>query len=193
MMIMDITKQELDYYKSLGIYDDSKYFRNHYKNGRLNNIDEKYVRDIQDYFKTYFRSEICPVTHLAYTHVTGEKNIKIFPQYMFRQEFLPVFNDNLQTDIYLDKSLYDTMFNTKNQAYNVIKRIRGKYYNHENDPISFEHVLSILINDSPEYIIKPSDTNNGLGIRKMKVSNNKLLITNEEVNENYLNNIYGYN
>src|SRR5690625_3590549 len=188
-----ISKKELDYYKSLGIDTSNKYFRTHYRRGRLKNIDEQYVADIQDYYKKHFKQEICPVTHIAYANVTGEKNIRIMPQYIFRKEFLRVFNDNPLTDIYRDKALYDIMFNTKKQAYNVVKRVRGRYYNHNNEPVTFEEAKSILLADSAEYIIKPSDTNNGEGIRKLKVKNSKLMINEKEISAGYLNEKYGFN
>lgn len=188
-----ISKDELKFYTKLGINVNSNYFRQHYENGLLDNIDENYVKEVQDYYSKHYKQIIDPITHIAYTNLTGIKDVKILPQRIFRKQLLRVFNDNPLTDIYRDKALYELMFDTKNQVYNVIKRVRRQYYNHDNEPISYLQIFNILIKDSNEYIIKPTDTNNGLGIKKIFVKNEKLYIDDLTINSNYLDTEYGYN
>lgn len=189
----NIPKDELKYYSKLGINVNRNYFLNHYKNGLMNNIDEDYINAIQEFYVKHYKQKIDPVTHIAYTNLTGIQDVTILPQRIFRQELLRVFNDNPLTDIYRDKALYELMFNTNNQVYNVVKRVRGQYYSHENKPIPYSQVIDILLNDSKEYIIKPTDTNNGLNIKKMIVDNNILYIDNNIADVNYLDTTYGYN
>ena len=187
------SKEKLSYYTSLGINTDSKYFRRHYRRGLLNEIDIDYVKEIQEYYRKHLNRTIDPVTHIAYANLTGMKDVRIIPQEFFRKDILKMFNDYLMTDIYRDKALYDLMFDTEKQAYTVIKRVRGQYYNHDNVTISVSEVFNILNDDSEEYIIKPTDTNNGIGIKKIKVENRKLYIDDNLVTKDFLDSEYGYN
>ena len=189
----NIPKDKLNYYTDLGIDINSHYFRQHYKRGLLKDIDEEYIKDIQNYYKKHYKQKIDPITHIAYTNHTGIKDVKILPQSIFRKEFLSVFNDYPLTDIYRDKALYDLMFDTPNQVYNVIKRVRAQYYNHENEPISYSEMVSTLISDSGKYIIKPTDTNNGVGIKLLVVRNGKLYIDNIAIDYDYLDTEYKNN
>jgi len=189
----NITTDKLDYYQQLGIDTSKDRFYKRYENGLLDNIDEEYINEIQQYYKKHYQTSIDPITHITFTNLTGIKDVRILPEKIFRKQLLRVFNDNPLTDIYRDKALYDILFDTPNQAYNVIKRIRGQYYSHDNTPISYNEMFTILMNDSNEYIIKPSDTNNGIGIKKLIVKNNDLTIDGQVLDTTILDQEYGYN
>lgn len=193
MKKLNIPKKKIDYYNKLGIDTTNKRFRNRYKEGLLDNIDEEYINEIQQYYKKHYKETIDPITHITFTNLTGIKDVRVLPEIIFRKELLKVFNDYPLTDIYRDKALYDLLFDTPNQAYNVIKRIRGQYYSHDNVPISYNEMLTVLKNDSDEYIIKPTDTNNGIGIKKLIVKNNSLIIDEQTINSAFINQEYGYN
>lgn len=189
----NISEEKLDFYRSLNIDTDSKYFRIHYRHGLLENIDEEFVKEVQGYYKKHYNKEIDPITHIAYANLTNEKEVKILPQEFFRKKFLKVFNDSYMNDMYRDKGLYDILFQTDQMVYNVIKCSRGHYYTKENEYLEINSAQQVLLNDSDEYIIKPSDTNNGIGIEKIKVKNNELILKNEAITLKDIEVDYGYN
>lgn len=191
--IKNITEKEKELFDRAGIDMSSKYFKGHYRRGLLKDIDLDYVKDIDRFYNRHFNGSIDPVTHIAYSNLTGKKDVRVIPQEFYRKVFLGVFNDNPMTDMYRDKNFYDIAIDTPNQVENVIKRVRGQYYNGINTMIDKSDVLKLLGQASREFIIKPSDTNNGKGIMKILVKDN---IITDGVNEISLSNLektYGYN
>lgn len=188
-----LTKDELKYFQSFNIDTNRKYFRTHYKNGLLNDIDQNYINDIHSYFLKNYGEKIDPITHIAFANLLNNKDVRIIPQLFYRKKFLRVFNDNPMNDMYRDKGLYDILINTEQKAYNVLKFTRGQYVTDTNKFIDEKEALMILLNDQDEYILKPSDTNNGKGITKLKINNNKIYIEDEEVSLQDLTDMFGYN
>lgn len=191
--MQQLTKKDIEYYNSLNIDTDIKYFRSHYRKGLLENIDEDFVKEVQSYYKTHYKKEIDPITHIAFANLLNNKDVRIIPQRFYRKVFLNVFNDSSMNDMYRDKGMYDLFINTDQKAYNILKYTRGQYVTDTNKFIDEKEAYHILLNDQPEYILKPSDTNNGKGITKLKVKNNKLFIDEQEVDLNYLEKHFGYN
>src|SRR5690625_345457 len=181
------------YYEDFDIDTSSKYFRMHFKNGLLDDIDENYISEIQKYFLKNYKQKIDPITHIAYSNLTGKKDVKIIPQDFFRKKFLNVFNDNPMNDMYRDKSLYDILFDTEYKVHNVLKYTRGKYFDKGNNLLNDNEAFDLLISDSKEYIIKPSDTNNGIGIKKMSIKDGTIYLSEESVGLKDLTEVYGYN
>jgi len=188
-----LTTHDLQYFKSLNIDTKSKYFRSHYKKGLLNEIDEDFINDIQEYYQKHYNHKIDPITHIAFANLTKNKDVRIIPQLFYRKKFLNVFNDSAMNDMFRDKGLYDILIDTDQKAYNVLKYTRGQYVTNINEFIDENKALDILFNDSEEYILKPSDTNNGIGITKLKVRGNKLFIDDREITLKDLKLQYGYN
>lgn len=191
--IRNIPKNAIEKFENLGINTKSKRFFRHYKRGYLNEIDEDFIKEVHEYYKENFGKIIDPVSHIAFSNFTGIKEVRIVPESNFRKDFLWFFNDRPMTDAYLDKNINDFYFRTNNQAYTVVKRVRGHYFDHFNNEISKSEVIRLLINDSEEYIIKPSDTNNGIDINKLKIIDDKVVLNNREVNLEDLEDIYGFN
>lgn len=175
-MNKEISNEELQKFNALGVNTNTKRFKKYYKKGYLNNVDENFINEVQSYFKQNLGKKIDPICHIAYSNFTGIQEREIVPASNFRKDYLWVFNDRPMTDAYLDKNINDFLFDTENQVYTVIRRVRGHYFDHYNNELSEEKVLQILLTDSPEYIIKPSDTNNGVGIKKIVIENDKLII-----------------
>lgn len=188
-----LSKEQLEYFQSLNIDTDSKYFRSHYRRGLLNEIDEDFVEEIQAYFLKHFNEKVDPITHIAFANLLDNKDVRVIPQLFYRKRFLNVFNDNAMNDMYRDKGLYDILINTDQKAHNVVKFTRGQFITDTNKFIDEHEAYDIILNDRDEYILKPSDTNNGRGITKLKVKDNKLYIDEEEVNLEDLQKKVGYN
>lgn len=191
--LKDMSKKEKTLFNEVGIDMKSKYFRGHYRRGLLKNIDLDYINEIDIYFNKHFNNSIDPVTHIAYSNLTGKKDVRIIPQYLYRNVILGVLNDNPMTDMYRDKSFYDLFFDTPNQAQNIVKRTRGQYYNSTNKMIDKSDIMNLLNQVSNEFIIKPSDTNDGVGIKKIFVKDNLITDGTKEVNFDDLEKSYGYN
>lgn len=188
-----LTEDKLMYFKSLNIDTNSKYFRSHYRRGLLNDIDENYINEIHSYFLKNYKEKIDPITHIAFANLLNNKDVRVMPQFFYRKKFLNVFNDNAMNDMYRDKGLYDILIDTEQKVYNVLKFTRGQYITDTNKFICEKEALNILLDDQDEYILKPSDTNNGKGITKLKVINDKMFIDDKEVNLQDLTEIFGYN
>lgn len=188
-----LNKKKLNYYKSLNIDTNNKYFRAQYRRGLLDDIDENFVKEVQNYYKEHYKKEIDPVTHIAFANLMDNKEVRIIPQQFYRKKFLSVFNDNAMNDMYRDKGLYDVLIPTDKKVYNVIKYSRGQFIKDTNVFIEPTEALDILLHDQNEYIIKPSDTNNGQGITKLYVRDNELFINNKKTNLKQLQELFGYN
>lgn len=190
----NLNQDDIKFFNSLNIDTKSKYFRSHYRRGLLNNIDQDYINEIQKYYKEHYKQEIDPVTHIAFANLLGNKDVRVIPQLFYRRVFLSVFNDASMNDMYRDKGLYDLLINTEQKAENVLKYTRGQFIINSNEFIDEREAYKILLNDQDnEFILKPSDTNNGINIKKLKVLNDKLYIDGEEVDFNYLEKNIGYN
>lgn len=184
---------EKEYFKKAGVNTKTKEFRRHYRRGYLNKHDLEFAKKVRNYFSKHLNKDIDPVSHLAYYGVTGKKDVRIVPSRLFRSHYLWVFNDRPMTDAYLDKNTYDLLFDTPHQVHTVLKRVRGHYFDHHNNLVDDEEVNKILLFDSPEYIIKPSDTNNGAKINKIIVKDNNLELNNQTLNIKEIEKLYGYN
>src|SRR5699024_7167473 len=90
----NITTDKLDYYQQLGIDTSKDRFYKRYENGLLDNIDEEYINEIQQYYKKHYQTSIDPITHITFTNLTGIKDVRILPEKIFRKQLLRVFNDN---------------------------------------------------------------------------------------------------
>lgn len=133
------------------------------------------------------------MTHIAYLSATGKKDVNIIPEQIFRRVVLPHFNDRGMIDVNADKNTYDITFSSFDQAYTVLKRVRGHYIVNREELIKRCEVEEILLNDSDEYIIKASDTNNGVSINKLKVVDRKLLLNSKIVTLDEIEKQYGFN
>lgn len=190
---INLTANEKNYFKKAGINTATRQFRRHYKRGNLNKHDLDFALEVRSYYMEHLNKDIDPISHLAYFNTTGIKDVRIVPERLFRNHYLWVFNDRPMTDGYIDKNTYDLLFDTTQQVHTVLKRVRGHYFNHDNEQIYHDDIIDLLITDSPEYIIKPSDTNNGVGISKMIIKNNKVVINGLEVTIDEIEEEFGYN
>src|SRR5699024_2189373 len=141
---------------SIGVNTNTRYFKRHYRNGFLNDIDMDYVNEVQNFYKKHYGRNVDPVTHLAIKGMTGIKDKNIIPEQIFRSVLLPFFNDRGMIDGNMDKNTYDILFSSFKQAHTVLKRVRGHYLVNKTEHIDRSEVEKKLLNDSPEYIIKAS-------------------------------------
>lgn len=101
-------------------------------------------------------------------------------------DIIPYFNDGAMMRAYSEKNIYDTIINLPNSVENVIKRIRGNYYDSGSNPMDKQEVLNTLLDTEDSYIIKPSDTDDGIGIKKIRIEERQLYIDGEVISLNEL-------
>lgn len=181
-------------YEELGINVKTKRTKRYLNAGLLNDLDKSYVEDVNEYWEKNYKKKIDPAIHVAFYNLSGKKDSRIVPAEIMWKEIIPYFNDRVMTSAYRDKNLYDIMLKLDNSVETVIKRVRGNYYNAYNEPLNNkEDVLEILLKTEKEYIIKPSDSNNGLGIKKLVINNNKMYLDSKELSLRDLEKDYDYN
>lgn len=180
-------------YEKYGIDINKKRSRRYYEAGLLNNIDEKFVEEVLEYWQKNYNKRIDPSIQIAFFELTGKKEKRVIPGNEMWNEIIPYFNDQVMEAGYRDKNIYDILINTSNSTKTVIKRVRGYYYDANNNPVNRDSVNNILFNTEPEYIIKPSDNNNGVGIEKITVYDSKMYLSEKQVTLDEIEKIYQFN
>lgn len=188
---MNIHEQKSE---KLGINVKKKRYRRYYNAGLLENLDEEYANEVKEYWKTHYNKNIDPILHIALYNLTGKKDVRIAPGSEMWNDFIPYFNDRNMITGYKDKNIYDKLFETKNAPRIYLKRVRGHYYNTTNEELDFKNAENVLINRGPiNYIVKPSTTNNGVGIELLEFKENKLWLNDKVIGLRDLEELYGYN
>lgn len=163
-------------YGEVGINVKSNHFKRYLKSGLLNKIDESLVREVQKYWRINYGKEIDPALHLAFHNLTGEKELKIIPPKEMWHEIIPYFNDMRIRVGYSDKNIYDILICNTNSVETVLKRVRGNYFRKDNRPVDRQEINSILLDCQCNMIIKPSNTDNGVDVKTLSLSDGKGLI-----------------
>lgn len=180
-------------FKEFGIRINTKRTGRYYNAGLLDNIDETFIDEVQSYWLENHHSKVDPGIHVAFMNLYGVKEPRLIPGEQMSKALLPFLNDSKMSIAYRDKNLYDFLFDTEKSVVSVIKRVRGTYYNSDNKIISREEVTPILLDTESEYIIKPSDSNNGLNIEKLIISESKIYLSGNVVTLSDIEKIYKFN
>lgn len=187
-----VPNTEVDY-KKLGINTKSKGFRRFYNAGLLNNIDESFISEVQNYWRGYYGKNIDPTFHLAFMNHTGKKEVRLIPSTEMWNEIIPFFNDmNIRVG-YSDKNIYDTLIYPENSAETVLKRVRGHYFDSNNNNIDNINAYKLLVEIKEDLIIKPSDSDNGTGIAKLNHLQGEIYLDGRNVTIWELEEFYGFN
>src|SRR5690625_2466575 len=166
-------------YRDLGIKTTSESFKKWYKAGLLDEVDEKFVTDIKEYWSDKTDRKIDPALHLVFMNRYGKKEPRLLSYGIMNYEVYPVFNDYSMTNYYGDKNIYDLIIQPANTVVTILRCIRGKYFDSSYSHIQPSEALGLLINTNKDMIIKPSNSNNGAGITGFKTSNTELYIGEE--------------
>jgi hypothetical protein len=170
-----------------------KFFKRYLRAGLLSKRDTNYIEAVQDYWRINYGADIDPSLHLAFYNLTGKKDPRIIPRAQMWKEIIPYFNDKKMWVGYSDKSIYDKLINTSSSVYTVLKSVRGNYFDTNNNNLTKIKAFNILIDHKSDLIIKPSKTDNGIGIRKLTHKHNELYMGKEKVLLEELENNYGSN
>jgi len=188
-----LTDGEKQTFKSIGVKTNTKRFRRFYKAGLLDNINNSFASDVRNYWKEHYQKEVDPVLHLAFMNITEKKDQRVIPGSEMWKEIIPFFNDmNIRVG-YSDKNIYDSIINTSSSVATVLKRVRGHYFTHNNREVSSSQARDIMLSNQSDLIIKPSDTDNGKGIEKIKYTDGDIYLDEKPVTMNVLEEMYGFN
>jgi len=161
-------------YTKLGINTRSIYFKNWFNSGLLNDIDETFASDLQTFWMDNYNTKVDPILHMAFMNLTGKKDSRLIPRNIMNRNIYPVFNDYDVTSYYGDKNIYETMIKPPYAPETIIRKVGGNFFDSDYKPIDFEKAQNILLNSSAEMVIKPSKSNNGRGVAKFRVLDNKI-------------------
>lgn len=138
--------------------------------------NKPYQNEINSYWRDHFGRPVHPLWHIACAKVTGIKDVRYIPDREWRGEILPFFNDLPLLAAFRDKNLSDVFLNFPQAPQTIIKRMHGQYYAGDNTPMSIAAVEQRLTAGQKDMIVKPSQTDDGYGIRSLVVREPKLFL-----------------
>lgn len=93
-----------------------------------------------------YERDVDPGYFLAFKNLTGRKEPRLIPHRIMRGEIIPTLNDReMGGTAYTDKNLYDKLIPTPNAVENVLKRVRGKYFDPDNNYLTTKEAHEQLL------------------------------------------------
>ena len=158
-----------------------------YVNKKLK-LDSEYKKEIKNYYKQH-GVKINTYTHKMYFNVTGKKDVRFIPDYIFFSKINPYFNNVRLGRAIGDKSYYDRTFKELKRPETIIKNVNGVFYDKDFKILKKSEAMLIIekiLKIEKELIIKPSiDSGSG---KNVKVINGKTEIREliEEYKKDYV-------
>lgn len=190
---MEIDRKKIKYYESMGIDTKAKAFNLYQEAGWLEKVDESFINEVKRYWKKHYHRNIDPLLHIAYMNYTGMKEPRLIPQKTSWNQVIPFFNDQEMNETYKDKNLYDKLIPSDRAVKTVLKRAHGLYFDPQNNCLDKSRALNEILSFKEDFIVKPSNTNNGQGIRKIYYKDGTLYLNDEKLTLEALEKIYGAN
>ncbi|MHC0552914.1 hypothetical protein [Salinicoccus sp. CNSTN-B1] len=94
---------------------------------------------------------------------------------------------------YKEKNLYDKLILAERAAETVIKRAHGLYFDQQNNCLDESDALNEMLSFKEDFIVKPSNTNNGQGIKKIYYRDGFLYFDDRKLTMRALGKLYGGN
>ena len=184
--------KDITYYKSLGINTKVPGFKRYKAAGLLDDVDENFVAEVKQYWQKYYHKNVDPMLHIAFMNLTGQKDPRIAFSGVWTEIF-PYFNDRNKKQIYHDKNLYDHLIPSHRSVESILKRAHGLYFDNQNNCLEESRALQEILSFKEDLIVKPSDTDNGKGIKKLKYRADALYLDGENLGLDLLEKRYGPN
>ncbi|WP_434120958.1 sugar-transfer associated ATP-grasp domain-containing protein [Salinicoccus roseus] len=188
-----MNKKELRYYENLGIDTKSDAFKRYKEAGWLEEIDEAFIKEVKAYWKKHYHMNVDPLLHIAYMNYTGKKEPRLIHHKLSWNQVIPFFNDQGMNETYKDKNLYDKLIPAEWAAETVIKRAHGLYFDRQNNCLSRSDAINEMLSFKEDFIVKPSNTNNGQGIKKLYYLDGTLQLDDRKLTLQALERMYGGN
>ncbi|MDO6451791.1 sugar-transfer associated ATP-grasp domain-containing protein [Oceanobacillus profundus] len=189
----ETTTTKQDIFKKHNINTSKKAFSRFNDAGLLDNVDEPFLSDVNEFWNKHYGQKVDPILNLAFRNLTKNTDPRVIPSRIMWNELIPFFNDMNIRIGYSDKNIYDRMIYTPNAPRTILKRVRGHYFNTNNEDLNTNQALQVMLDYKNDLIIKPSDTDNGKGIKKIHYENNQLYLDEEIIEMKRLGELYGYN
>lgn len=139
------------------------------RNNLLRVTSREYRDDIQRFWRTHYGKDVKMLWHVACANVTGHEDVRYIPNDVWYEELLPFFNKAAMRAAYIDKNIAGLLLGNVNAPDTIVRRIHGEYYDNNGERISRDDARAAIHAGHREQIIKPSLTDNGVGITKLKV------------------------
>ncbi len=180
LLCKDLTPEKRKALEEVGIDLKDHFNVRLFNAGLLNDLDKELADEVKIYWRKHYDRDIDPGYYLAFKNLTGKKEPRLIPHRIMRGEIIPVLNDReMGRTAYTDKNLYDKLIPTPNSVQNVLKRVRGKYYDAANNYLNFRQAYEAILNGGEDLIIKPSTTDNGIGVRRLNVDRGHIYLKNK--------------
>ena len=161
---------------------------------KLNTADREYKKEVKAYYRQYGFRNVDTYWHGFYENLSGIKDKKYIPEYIFYRYIQPSFNNLEFATSYSDKNTYQQYGDIVRVPESYLYNINGVYYDQRNQRIDFKKAIYLLETIDRDYIIKPSiDTGFAFNVYKIKRIEQGLLLggqktTSKDILEKYKNN-----
>jgi tetratricopeptide (TPR) repeat protein len=182
LLCKDLTPEKQAALEKLGIDLKDQFNVRFFNAGLLDDLDEGLADEAKVYWQKHYDRKVDPGYYLAFKNLTGKREPRLIPHRIMRGEIIPVLNHlEMARTAYTDKNLYDKLVPTPNAVQNVLKRVRGKYFDADNNYLDSDDAYKAILNAGTDLIIKPSTTDDGIGIARLNLKGSHLYLKSKIV------------
>lgn len=183
--------EEREFLTKNNIDVNNKVYKTYKKAGFLEDIDQETIDEISSYWEKHYDRPVDPFTSLAFYNFTGKLEPRIIDQIELNTTILPMLNDLSITKFYSDKNVYDLLIESEHAPENVLKRVRGQYFNSKNETISRGDAFKIFYEMKEDLIVKRSLSDDGEGVEKIRYRSHAFYLDDEKVDLIYIEDNWG--
>lgn len=154
----------------LGRWRNREYRRRFGQSGLLRATNPEYLDAAREYWLKHYGKAGDPLWFTAIANVTGVEDVRFVPNDLWFHEILPYFNKMAMRAGYLDKNLSGLLLDNADTPITTVRRIHDNYYDAAYRLISREAALAAILAGGERQVIKPSLTDNGVGITPISIS-----------------------
>jgi hypothetical protein len=152
-----------------------------------------YRDEIKTYWREHYGRPVYPLWHIAYANVIGIKDVRYIPTHEYREEIVPFFNELDMRPAFRDKNLSDVFLSYTQAPQTIIKRMHGRYYGADNQPLTSAVAKQRLLTGQHDWIVKPSQTDDGYCIGNLTVVGKQMRLNDHTCTPDDLETQYGRN
>lgn len=180
-------------YKEFGVDTNWNQFYTIKEAGLIDNPTAEDAKIVSDFWETHLGVEVDQSIHHAFKTLTGRLDPRILPQIQLNMFIVPFMNISKVLPYYNDKNIYSILMHGFKQPEAVLKRIKGNYFDSENNTITRSKAFSLLFNEKEDLILKESNADDGKAVKKLVFNKHKLFLNEHEVNLSNIEKIFGDN
>ncbi|WP_027965263.1 sugar-transfer associated ATP-grasp domain-containing protein [Halalkalibacillus halophilus] len=180
-------------YNELGFKTKQGRFKRYKEAGLLESLDYVFINEVKSFWKDHLSFDVEPSLPVAFYNLTNKRDPWVVPHDVMRKKIIPYLNDMNMVSAYSDKNLYNNLIEKDKTPSPIIKNINGRFFNSSDSPLIKEEAANLLLKEDAEYIIKPSQTDDGEGIEKLTIKNGILYLNEKDYTINDIDRIYNKN